>query len=54
MQIITIYSALQGMVYIPDCFAKESYAKVKEEERKKNAKKSLSGVGPKGYLDLLY
>jgi hypothetical protein len=37
------------MVYIPDGFTKESYAKFKEEERKKNAKKNLGGVGPKGF-----
>jgi len=37
------------MVYVPDGFTKESYAKFKEEERKKNAKKNLGGVGPKGF-----
>jgi hypothetical protein len=35
--------------YIPDGFTKESYAKFKEEERKKNEKKNLGRLGPRGY-----
>jgi hypothetical protein len=42
-------SLLPEMAYVPDGFTKESYAKFKEEERKKNAKKNLGGVGPKGF-----
>jgi hypothetical protein len=38
------------MVYIPDGFTKESYAKFKEEQHKKIAKKNLGGVGPKRFM----
>jgi len=41
------HSALFG--YVPDGFTKESYAKFKEEEKKKQAKANLGGVGPRGY-----
>ena len=40
-------SSLYG--YVPDGFTKESYAKFKEEEKKKAAKQNLGGVGPRGY-----
>jgi hypothetical protein len=35
--------------YVPDGFTKESYAKFKEEEKKKLAKTNLGGVGPRGF-----
>jgi hypothetical protein len=41
------HSALFG--YVPDGFTKESYAKFKEEERKKQAKGNLGAVGPRGF-----
>mmetsp|Transcript_13927 Transcript_13927/g.19938 ORF Transcript_13927/g.19938 Transcript_13927/m.19938 type:complete len:187 (-) Transcript_13927:631-1191(-) len=43
-----VISALH-MSYIPDGFTKESYARFKEQERQKAAKKNLGGVGPKGF-----
>lgn len=35
--------------YVPDGFTKESYAKFKEQEKAKLAKKNLGGVGPRGF-----
>jgi len=44
---IASHSVLFG--YVPDGFTKESYAKFKEEERKKLAKGNLGAVGPRGF-----
>jgi hypothetical protein len=35
--------------YVPDGFTKESYAKFKEQEKAKMAKKNLGGLGPRGF-----
>mmetsp|Transcript_7316 Transcript_7316/g.8008 ORF Transcript_7316/g.8008 Transcript_7316/m.8008 type:complete len:209 (+) Transcript_7316:314-940(+) len=35
--------------YIPDGFTKESYAKFKEQEKKKQQKQNLGRMGPKGF-----
>jgi len=35
--------------YVPDGFTPEQYAKLKEQERQKNVKKNLGGLGPKGF-----
>ncbi len=42
------------MQYVPDGFTPESYKKFKEEERKKNEKKNLGRVGPKGFKSRRY
>lgn len=36
-------------VYIPDGFTPESYAKFKEDEKKKTAKQNLGRLGPRGF-----
>lgn len=35
--------------YVPSGFTPEQYKKFKEEEAKKNAKKNLGGLGPRGF-----
>lgn len=43
------FSETAVFAYVPDGFTKESYAKFKEQEKAKLAKKNLGGVGPRGF-----